>query len=128
MAGRVKQPLGEVFGLQNFGVNFTTIAPGGMSALMHSHKKGDELVYVLDGNPTLVTESGETVLEPGMCAGFCAGGEAHHLVNRSDSDVRILEIGDRTSGDEVRYPLDDLRVGLGTDGKWGFTHADGKPY
>jgi hypothetical protein len=34
-----------------------------------------------------------------MCAGFPADGEAHHLVNRTDADVVILEIGDGTKGD-----------------------------
>jgi 4-oxalocrotonate tautomerase len=36
-----------------------------------------------------------------MCAGFPAGGLAHHLINRTDQDVVYLEIGDRTLGDEA---------------------------
>ena len=125
---RDKRPLGEVFGLRNFGVNLTRLPPGSMSALMHSHSKQDELVYVLEGKPTLVTESGETVLERGDCCGFRANGEAHHLVNRTEQDVLILEVGDRTADDEVRYPQDDLRAGLRKDGTRGFSHTDGTPY
>lgn len=125
---RTRQCLGDFFGLENFGVNLTTIAPGGETALMHAHSRQDELVYVVQGNPTLVTESGETELAPGMCAGFRSGGEAHHVVNRSDREAVILEIGDRTAGDEVRYPQDDLRAVMGEDGKWRFAHRDGTPY
>ena len=70
MAKREKRPLGDLFGLKNFGVNLTTLAPGGESALVHSHSKRDEMIYVLEGEPTLVTESGKWPLEPQKCAVF----------------------------------------------------------
>ncbi len=128
MARREKRALGDFFGLKNFGVNLTRIAPGGETALMHSHSRQDELVYVLEGEPVLVTESGETPLAPGMCAGFPAGGSAHHIVNRSGKDAVILEIGDRPEGDEGRYPQDDIRAVMGPDGAWRFARKDGTPY
>ena len=128
MARREKRPLGDVFGLKNFGVNLTTLEPGGETALMHSHSKQDEMIYIVQGNPTLVTESGETTLAPEMCAGFRAAGEAHHVVNRSDRKAVLLEIGVGTKGDEGRYPRDDLRAVMGEDGMWQFVHKDGTPY
>ena len=128
MVGRKKKALGEFFGIKNFGVNLTRLAPGGKSALMHAHSRQDEMIYVIEGQPTLITESGEVLLSGGMCAGFSANGDAHHLVNRSDRDVWYLEIGDRTEGDEVRYPNDDIRATLDDSGKWRFAHKDGTPY
>jgi len=83
MAKREKRPLGELFGLENFGVNLTRILPGGESALLHRHSRQDEFVYILEGEPTLVTDEGETLLRAGMCAGFPSAGRAHHLVNRT---------------------------------------------
>lgn len=127
MRRREKRPLGDMFGLKNFGVNLTRLAPGGESALLHRHSKQDELVYILEGTPTLVTDRGEVQLAPGMCAGFPAAGLAHQLVNRTDSDVVYLEIGDRTPGDEGSYPADDIAAKL-TPGGWVFTHKDGRPY
>ena len=128
MTGRDKRPLGDLFGLTNFGVNITRLAPGGASALRHAHTKQDELVYILEGRPTLVTNAGRTALEPGMCAGFKAGnGDAHHLVNETDEDVVYLEIGDRTAGDAVDYPDDDLAV-VTIDGQRRAAHKDGTPY
>lgn len=127
MLKREKRPLGDVFGLKNFGVNLTRLAPGGESALLHRHSKQDEFVYVLDGTPTLVTDRGAVLLSPGMCAGFPAAGLAHQLVNRTTRDVLYLEIGDRTPGDEGTYPADDIQAKLGPDG-WAFTHKDGTPY
>jgi uncharacterized cupin superfamily protein len=95
MTKRQKRPLGDLFGLTNFGVNLTRIAPGGVSALRHAHTKQDEFVYVLEGRPTLVTDAGRRPLEPGMCAGFRAGTEnAHHLVNETGEDVDAWRRGD----------------------------------
>jgi len=128
MGGREKRPLGDFFGLKNFGVNLTKLAPGGESALLHQHSKQDEFVFILEGEPALVTDTEEIGLCPGMCAGFPAQGVAHQLVNRTDEDVVFLEIGDRTSGDEGSYPNDDIEAVLGADGKWQFTHKDGRPY
>lgn len=128
VGNREKRALGDFFGLKNFGVNLTRLGPGGESALMHRHLVQDELIFVLEGQPTLVTDRGEMVLSPGMCAGFPAQGIAHHLVNRSDRDVVYLEIGDRNPGDEGSYPNDDLRAVQGPDGGWRFTHKDGRPY
>jgi uncharacterized cupin superfamily protein len=127
MAGRVKRRLGDVFDLKNFGVNLTHIAPGGISSLRHSHSKQDEFVYVLAGTATLVTDVGEALVGPGECAGFPAGGPAHHLVNRTNADVVYIEIGDRSPNDQVTYPEDDLRAVLGADGSWVFLRKSGVP-
>ena len=129
VSGRTKKPLGDVFGLTNFGVNLTSLRPGACSALRHAHQSQDEFVYVLSGTPILITDQGEIELQPGMCAGFKAGsGNAHQLVNRSDEEVVYLEVGDRTPGDSVTYPDDDLVAVFGADGKWQFLHKNGTRY
>ena len=128
MAGREKRPLGDLFGLTNFGVNLTRLAPNAVSALRHAHTKQDEFVYILQGRPTLHTDDGRTRLSPGMCAGFKAGtGNGHRLINETAEEVVYLEVGDRTSGDEGSYPDDDLKALL-VDGKWLFVAKDGTPY
>lgn len=128
MAGRTKIPLGDTFGLRNFGVNLTRLKPGGSSALHHRHAHQDEFVYVLEGTPTLFVGEESARLRPGMAAGFAAGGSAHHLENRTDQDCVFLEVGDRTAGDAVSYPVDDIQAALGADGKWRFVHKDGRSY
>jgi len=128
MAGRVKHPLGDLFGLTNFGVNLTRLAPGAVSSLRHAHTKQDEFVYILEGHPTLHTDEGRTRLAPGLCAGFKAGtGNGHRLINETDAEVVYLEIGDRTPGDEGTYPDDDLAA-VAVDGKWRFARKNGTPY
>ncbi|MBY0573514.1 MAG: cupin domain-containing protein [Undibacterium sp.] len=128
MEGRLKRVLGDQFGLSNFGVNLTTLAPNGASALRHSHATQDEFIYVIQGNPTLVTDQGKTLLSAGMCAGFKAGtGNGHCLVNESSELVLYLEVGDRSAGDEVSYPDEDLKA-VYLDQSWQFLHKDGSPY
>jgi uncharacterized cupin superfamily protein len=129
VAGRSKHPLGDLFGLANFGVNLTRLAPGAYSALRHAHAKQDEFVYLLEGELVLISDAGETPLTAGMCAGFKAGtGDAHHLHNRSRKDAVFLEVGDRSTGDAVNYPDDDVVAVFGADGKWKYTRKDGTPY
>jgi len=60
MSGREKRPLGDLFGLTNFGVNLTRLAPNAISALRHAHSKQDEFVHILRGTPTLYTDEGPT--------------------------------------------------------------------
>ena len=109
VAGRVRRALGDVFGLTHFGVNLTRLPPGGMSALRHTHSGEDEFVYVLEGEPILVTNAGETAMRPGMCAGFKSGsGNAHHLINRTDREIVYLEIGDRAPHRKIVEVLRDL--------------------
>jgi uncharacterized cupin superfamily protein len=126
--GRDKRVLGDIFGLTNFGVNLTCLSPGAYSSLRHAHTKQDEFIYILQGNPVLITDEGESQLTLGMCAGFKAGtGNAHQLLNRSSEVVIYLEIGDRSVGDSAIYTDDDLRAFL-VDSKWSFAHKDGSPY
>jgi len=128
MQGRQKRQLGEFFGLQNFGVNLTHLAPGALSSLRHAHTKQDEFVYIVGGRPTLHTNEGQRQLSPGMCVGFRAGtGNAHHLHNDTADEVVYLEVGDRMPGDEVSYPEDDLQV-IRVGGKGLYTRKDGTPY
>jgi uncharacterized cupin superfamily protein len=128
MQGRQKRQLGEFFGLQNFGVNLTRLAPGATSSLRHAHTRQDEFIYIVQGRPTLHTDEGLFPLSPGMCAGFRAGtGNAHNLCNETAEEVLYLEIGDRLPGDEVSYPEDDLQV-VRIGGKGQYAHKDGTLY
>jgi uncharacterized cupin superfamily protein len=67
--GRLKQKLGECFGLTQFGVNLTHLSPGALSALAHSHSKQDEFIFILEGTPTLVSEEQEFLMVVGDCYG-----------------------------------------------------------
>lgn len=128
-AKRFNRRLGAHAGLKNFGVNITRIVPGGQSSHRHAHSTQDEFVYVLSGETVLETNGGAQTLGPGMCAGFRAGaGDAHRFLNRTDADVLLLVVGDKSANDEVSYPDIDMQGKLGADGKFSFTRKDGSSF
>lgn len=128
LAGRAKRALGDVFGLAQFGVNLTVLAPGAASSERHWHEKEDEFIYILDGEVTLIDDAGENVLTAGMCAGFRAGvAKAHKLVNRSGQPATILEVGTRIPDETVHYPEADM-LARKVDGRFRLFHKDGTPY
>lgn len=109
MGDRAKQRLGDLFGLDQFGVNLVTLGPGAQSALRHWHSLEDEFVYLLSGELVLATDAGETVMRAGDCVGYKAGlRDAHLMINRSGAPAVYLEVGSRVPGDNAFYPDDDL--------------------
>jgi len=122
---RHRVQLGDGGGLTQFGVNLLTLKPGVWSSQRHWHRKEDEFVYVLSGEVVLITDDGEDVLKPGDCAAFPAGVEnGHHLINRSDADATLLEVGTRSGKDSGVYPDIDMVFDMGR----GFSRKDGTPY
>ena len=126
--GREKAALGNVAGLTQFGVNLTRLKPGAASALRHWHEQEDEFIYVLEGELTLIEDSGEMSLGPGDCAGFKAGvSNGHQLVNKSQRDAVYLEIGTRAATERAHYPDVDLVLERDAGGMR-FLHKSGEPY
>ena len=122
---RHRLQLGDAGGLSQFGVNLLTLKPGVWSSQRHWHRLEDEFVFVVSGEVVLVTDAGEEILRAGECAAFPAGVEdGHHLINRSDRDATLLEIGTRTGRDCGAYSDIDLLF----DAVKGYSHKDGTPY
>ena len=120
--------LADHFELTQFGAHLETLHPGAQSALRHWHSHSDELVYVLEGELTLVNDDGEFELGAGMCAGF-KGGEknGHHMVNTGREIARFIVIGTRLQGDQVYYPDDDFQWLCDDAGQWYAAKRDGTP-
>jgi len=125
-AGRTRQRLGDAGGLQDFGVNWMTLPPGGWSSQRHWHSHEDEFVIVLQGELVLVEDGARTVLRSGDCAAFPkASGNGHHLVNESGAPAVYLEVGSRHPDDLTTCADIDL-MSANADGR--FVHKDGTPY
>lgn len=122
---RSRIKLGDAAGLTQFGVNLCTLPPGTWSSQRHWHTSSDELIYVVEGEVTLVTDEGEEILRPGDSAGFKAGdSNGHHFQNRSSKPVVIMEIGTRAEDDIAHYSDIDM---MSLPDK-GYVHRDGTPY
>ena len=117
VAGRLRKRLGNAVGLDQFGVNLTTLKPGAWSSQRHWHEAEDEFVFVLEGELVLCENDGETVLKPGEAAGWQANsGDGHCLINRTERDAVFLEIGTRSPHERVVYPDIDMRLERDTSG------------
>jgi uncharacterized cupin superfamily protein len=126
--GRERKRLGNAVGLDQFGVNLTTLKPGAWSSQRHWHDNEDELVYVLQGEIVLCEDGGETVLRPGDAAGWKAGvANGHCLINRTDRDAVYLEIGTRAKSERAHYSDIDMQVVRDANGAR-YTRKNGEPF
>ena len=125
---RQRRRLGDAANLTQFGVNLLVLPPGAWSSQRHWHSSSDEFIYVLAGEVTLVTDGGAEILRAGDAAGFKAGERnGHCLQNRSNEEVRVLEVGTRVAADGATYSDIDMLAPPG--GKPApYTRKDGTPY
>jgi len=108
------------------GVNLNVIPPDGWSSQRHWHSHEDEFIWVLEGELTLITNTGEEILGAGDCAAFKAGDpDGHHLVNKSGRPTKVLEIGNSDPKDRCVYSDIDMVAEPGVEP---YLHRDGKPY
>jgi uncharacterized cupin superfamily protein len=124
---RERRQLGDAGGLTQFGVNLLRLPPGAWSSQRHWHSHEDEFAYVVEGEVLLVTDDGEEVLRAGDCVAFKAGvADGHHLINRSDRDAVVLEVGTRDpERDACDYPDIDM---VAKAGEAHYRRRDGTPY
>jgi uncharacterized cupin superfamily protein len=73
--------------------------------IYHAHHGSEELVIVLEGEPTLRTPDGERRLSRGDVVHFAHGpAGAHGLRNDTETPVRYVMAGTRVSPEVVEYP------------------------
>jgi uncharacterized cupin superfamily protein len=126
--GRTRKRLGRAGGLTQFGVNICTLKPGAASSQRHWHENEDELIYVLEGEVVLCEDGGETVLRAGEAAAWKAGlPNGHCLVNRSNRDAIVIEIGTRAPAERAYYSDIDMMVVRDETGAR-YMKKDGTPY
>ena len=101
--------VGDLGGLTQFGVNKTILPTNSATAMRHWHEEEDEFVFIISGSAILVDKDGEHEMNAGDCATFKAGdNNGHAIVNKSNEDVVLLEVGTRAQKDIVHYTDKDL--------------------
>ncbi len=108
---------GRTFGLERIGINHVRLPPGHRTSLPHAESTEEEFVYVVEGTPDVWIDGHLHRLRPGDGVGFLAGtGIAHTVINNSDSDVRLIVVGDTNRADNrVTYPIDAWQKPYRTD-------------
>ena len=119
--------LSDPGGLTQFGAFVEELPPGSASSERHWHETEDEMIYVLEGTPTLVEDTA-LELSPGDAVCWPSGqGVAHRIENRSPNPVRYLVIGTRNQSDVIHYADHDL-VTHKEGAARRYLRRDGTPY
>ncbi|MBX7539728.1 cupin domain-containing protein [Qipengyuania sphaerica] len=122
--GRHYRRLAPASGLTDFGASHVVLEPGAWSAQRHWHEEEDELLVMIEGEGTLVDDSGDTIMFPGDISAFPKGdGNGHVIQNRSDQRCVYVVIG-RPASSDCHYPDIDMHL---TNGR-GFHRKDGSDF
>ncbi|MEP7241927.1 MAG: cupin domain-containing protein [Devosia sp.] len=113
----INAPLGRHFGFKRLGIHHERLLPGRRTSYPHAESAEDEFVHVIEGTPDVWLDGVLHQLVPGDSVGFPAGtGETHSFLNNTESEVRLLVVGD-TSRPENRiyYARNPERRALRSD-------------
>lgn len=99
------------FGLMRLGIHHERLPPGRRVSWPHAEADEEEFVYVIEGTPDVWIDGHLRRLKPGDGVGFPAGtGIAHTFINNSESDVRLLVVGEASrERSRIDYPLHPKR-------------------
>jgi uncharacterized cupin superfamily protein len=104
--------VGERLAAELFGASVYEIEPGQKSFPYHWQYVEEEMLIVLEGEPTLRTPEGEQRLTRGDAVVFRRGPEGAHLVrNDTAAAVRVLMLSTPSQVEIAEYP-DSEKIGV----------------
>ena len=104
--------VGERLGGELLAGSLYELPPGKKSFPFHWHHGTEELLVVLEGEPTVRTPEGEQRLKRGDAVSFTRGADgAHQVRNETDAPARYLMISNMVDYDVAHYP-DSGKVGI----------------
>jgi uncharacterized cupin superfamily protein len=122
--------VGFTIGARGLGYRVTTLPPGKRFCPLHTHSQEEELLFVLDGEPSVRTSTETIRCRKGDFVAFPVGETGtHQVLNESDAPATFMLLA-RTEFPEVcRYPeseklLVDLAIPL-VAGTQSYLIADG---
>lgn len=96
--------LSEILGFKKIFVHHEVLLPGRRASSSHAHTHQEEMIYVLQGNPTAVVNGEAKDLKPGDFIGFSPASPVFHsLENHSSDTVQVLVIASHSADDRVIY-------------------------
>jgi uncharacterized cupin superfamily protein len=108
--------VGDRTGAELFGASVYELEPGQKTFPYHWQYVEEEMLIVLDGEPTLRAPEGERRLSRGDAVVFKRGPEGAHLVRNDTGDaVRILLLSTPSQVEIAEYP-DSEKLGVFAEG------------
>jgi uncharacterized cupin superfamily protein len=116
----------------NLGASVYVLPPGQRTFPLHYELGNDELIYVIEGAPTLRNLDGERTLQAGDTILLPSGPEgAHEIINRSEADARLLIVSNLAlprAAVQVDSNKLMIRWGAGADESLWFRRDDAAGY
>jgi uncharacterized cupin superfamily protein len=104
--------LARRLGAEGLGASVYVLGPGQKSFPYHFHHANEEMLIVLEGDVIVRTPQGENEAGRGDAVSFVKGPSgAHQVINRSQTEARILMISTMVEPEIAEYP-DSGNVGL----------------
>jgi uncharacterized cupin superfamily protein len=97
--------LGAQAGAVRLGASLYEVPPGEATFPYHAHFGNEEMLFVLEGRPSLRTPDGWRELDPGDVVSFKVGLEgAHQVMNRGEEPARVLVVSEMNAPEVSVYP------------------------
>ena len=107
-----RMDVGKRAGAEVFGISLYELEPGQKTFPYHWQHVEEEMLIVLDGEPTLRTPEGEQRLTRGDTVVFRRGPEGAHQVRNDTADaVRLLMLSTPSQVEIAEYP-DSEKIGV----------------
>jgi uncharacterized cupin superfamily protein len=111
-----RMPVAERAGAELFGASVYELEPGQKTFPYHWQHVEEEMLIVLDGEPTVRTPEGERRLIRGDAVVFKRGPEgAHQVRNDTTAAVRLLMLSTPSQVEIAEYP-DSEKIGVFAEG------------
>ena len=92
-------------GGKDLGASLYVLKPGATTGYYHFHHGIEEMLILIEGQPSLRTPQGQRKLDMGEVVHFKKGAEgAHQIINDTDEVVRLVIVSNEASPDAVEYP------------------------
>lgn len=95
--------LSEQFNFKNIFITHEILSPGRQDSVPHFHSKKEELLFILEGNPTLHVGDQIFELVAGDFIGLQPCAELHYVENMTENIVKFLKICSNPQDDVVTY-------------------------
>ena len=98
--------ISQALGAKDLGYCLDVIPPGKAACPFHSHRGQEEMFFILSGSGTLRYGAERRRLRAGDVICCPTGGPetAHHIINDSTEDLRMLSVSTKVYPDFCEYP------------------------
>jgi uncharacterized cupin superfamily protein len=97
--------LSDLAGFKDLFIHHEILPPGRRSSSPHAHSHREEMIFVLEGEPTAHSGDQAFKMKPGDFLALPPGQDHFHFIeNETQHEVRLLVVASNPKDDRVIYP------------------------